>query len=303
MGCGPPEGRAAPSTDPPTGSAVVGLAAMGADPADFLPPLDDAGYRFVVAGHTYGRHDEPADGLFEPLVEAWSVPGALDGVRFAVLCGDVVPYPHPDRFAALDRDLERLALPVFLAPGNHDTLKPDRPDVVSLLYGRRRTAFRYGPDAFVVADTATTGGNLAGEDLEAVRRMLASKPRVLFVFLHHLIWVDEAKVASGEVEPGAVNGLVGYAERGTFDEAVLPLLREAGTKTLLFAGDLGAGSAAVQTYEERAENVVLLAGGMGEHGKVGVYHSVVVREEGVEIEVRWLGSTGERARHFLPLSP
>jgi len=279
--------------------APVGLAAMGAEPAEFLAPFDGTAYRFLVAGHTYGPHDDPAEGLFEPLRLAWREPGATRGALFAILCGDVVVNPHPDRWEELDADLAELGLPVLLAPGNHDTLKkPELPDVVSLRYGRRRLDFRYGPDAFLVGDTARGGGNLAAGDLEALERHLARSPRALFLFLHHLVWVDEEKLARGEVEAGVVNGFVGYASKGNFDEVVLPRMRESNTKCVVFAGDLGAGSAVVQFYEERAENVVLVAGGMGEHAKVGVYHSVVVFSDGIEIEVVWLKGS-RREKHWI----
>ena len=277
----------------------VGLLAMGGDPATFLEPLaPDASYRFLVAGHTYGRHDAPAAGLFEPLLEAWTKPAAVADARFVVLCGDAVVNPHPDNFEALDRDLARLGLPAFLAPGNHDTLKrEDLPDVVSLRYERRRLAFRHGPDAFCVADTAKGGGNIGGADLAAVRELLAGEPRALFVFLHHLVWVDERKVAAGEAPAGAVNGLVGYAQEGNFDTEVLPRLLASSAQVILIAGDLGAGSDEVASYERRGPNVHLLATGMGEHPGVGSWLSIEVSGEGIEIEVRGLGDEPLLTRH------
>jgi len=271
---------------------------MGEAPEKFLGAYDGTGYRFLVGGHTYGRHDAPAEGLFDPLFRLWSRPEVREGARFAVLCGDVVVNPHPKNFEELDDDLAVLGLPVFLAPGNHDTLKPELPDVITLRYGKRRLAFRYGPDAYLVGDTPRGGGNLAPEDLADLKRLLLSRPRALFVFLHHLIWVDEGKVARGEVEANAVNGLIGYAREGNFDDVVLPLLGEANTKAFVFAGDLGAGSGAVQTFETRGDNVTLVAGGMGEHPKVGVYHSVGVFSDGVEIEVIWLEG-GKREKHWV----
>ncbi len=301
-GCAPEgEPGSSPSEQTPAQETPqpVGLAAMGGDPAAFLDRYDGTGYRFLVGGHTYGAHDAPASGLFEPLRLAWEVPGAIEGARFVVLCGDAVVNPHPDRFADLDQDLAELGLPVFLAPGNHDSLrKPGSPDVISLRYQKRRLAFRYGPDAYIVGDTASGGGNVAAKDLEDLKAMLARKPRALFLFLHHLVWIDEDKVARGEAEASSVNGLVGYAQKGNFDDVVLPLLKEANTQSFVFAGDLGAGSAAVQFFEKRADNVHLIAGGMGEHPKVGVYHSVVVFSDGVQIEVCWLKG-GKREKHWV----
>ena len=261
---------------------------MAGDPAAYLDGA--APLRFLVAGHTYGAHGQPAQGLFDPFEAAWRAdPAELD---FAVLCGDVVVNPHPRNFDQLDAELEALGLPVFCAPGNHDTVKQKEfADVFESRYGRRALGFAVGTSAFCVADSPRGGGDLTPDDMERLRRLLADEPRVLFLFVHHLVWVDEGKVARGEVAPDAINGLVGYAAEGRFDAELLPLLAAAEAEVFVFAGDLGAGSSAVLSYEDRGDGVHLVALGMGEHPDVGCYLRVAVGADEVRVETVSLGAS------------
>ncbi|MCB9834201.1 MAG: metallophosphoesterase [Planctomycetes bacterium] len=270
-------------------ATVIGLGAMAGDPAvDLKAAAADGRYRFLVAGHVYGRHDH-SSGLFAPFEEAWAALPEARRPDFAILTGDVVLRPDAASWNLIDEDLARFGKPVYLAPGNHDGgyAGQDR-DVILKRYGARGKAWRLGRDAFLCCDTQRYRGNIDGDDLEALKQLCAAKPRALFVFVHHLVWVDAEKAADPAVK-GLVNSVsAGYADKGNFDQVILPLLEKSGAEVFVIAGDVAAGAKVVEWRGEAAPKVHLLASGMGEHPHVGSYLLIDVDDEGIEIDCQRL---------------
>ena len=152
-------------------------------------------------------------------------------------------------------------------------------------------AWRRGQDAYVTCDTVVGGGNLTKDDLERIGEITGRGPlRSLFLFVHHLTWIDKDGAARNEQRDLTNHIEAGYAMHGTFHGQVLPFLEDLGVPVFIVAGDVGAGSLAVHSYEELGPGVHALTSGMGEHPDVGTYLSVEVSPLGVQFSVRQLGS-------------
>ena len=227
----------------------------------------------------------------------------LAGCAFGVLCGDVVAEPLLPYYEALETELKELELPVLIAPGNHDSkVFAEVGDGFRLRYGRRSAAFAIGADAFLLADTVEGGGDLTSEDMTNLKRLIEGKPRRLFLFLHHLIWIDRKKAAADPRLARRVNGIgAGYAEQGHWDSELGPMLESSGAQVFVIAGDVGARAEVVDSYERPAANLVLLSSGMGDHSDVGSYLMIDLEPETTRIRCRRLGGGSTSIPEYFPL--
>jgi 3',5'-cyclic AMP phosphodiesterase CpdA len=112
----------------------------------------------------------------------------------AVLCtGDLVEEGRPDEYARLVPLLERLPMPWYVIPGNHDDREHLRAAFAHRGYLPARGFLQYtvdlGPLRLIGLDThvpGTHGGRLCAERLEWLEARLAEAPqRPTLVFMHH----------------------------------------------------------------------------------------------------------------------
>lgn len=265
--------------------AAVGLRAMAGDPArDLAEAAKDGRYRFIVAGHVYGRHDH-SRGLFAPFKKSWAALPADRRPDFAVLTGDVVMRPDAESWGLVDADLAAFGKPAYIAPGNHDGgYSGKERDVILNRYGARSKAWMLGRDAFLCCDTQRYKGVIDGEDFEALKDICAKKPRSIFVFVHHLVWVDADKAADPTVKALVNSVSAGYPKTTNFDSEILPMLEASGAQVFVIAGDVGAGAKVVEWQDEVRPGVHLMASGMGEHPHVGTYLLFEVAKDGISVE-------------------
>jgi len=155
-----------------------------------VPSLDTSGhYRLIISGHFHGsstdRSGYPAATLLANL-------DRVNALAPAVLISTGDLFMDPDRDSArYTRSLfERLQLPLFNAPGNHDRhgsayhKASDCPVII-----------QRGPDRIVVLDTERDDSDITGDQLEvlekAARDAAAGGVRRLFVISHRPVWAEE----------------------------------------------------------------------------------------------------------------
>ncbi len=145
------------------------------------------------------RHDRmPLDDLQRLITSIRRLHLRLD---LAVHTGDLCAAERDDQHAPREayglalRGLQRLALPLYLAVGNHDLgselVRLQAPPHPLLETGTtERLAYTFQARTFVGAVLDTTqgtaaSGRLGPRQLEALRRLLARSPKRLAIFLHH----------------------------------------------------------------------------------------------------------------------
>lgn len=146
--------RSAPATPRPTRQPVEErvnvLPRQASLNALDLPNPAPASLRFLVVGHLYGSNGsddrDPAKAVLAKLP-------ALNNLKlsFWVSLGDMVRTSRDDDFMALERQLlQRINVPVFNTPGNHDA---QNRMLYQGWYGPTYYSFAYGPAYFIFLDT------------------------------------------------------------------------------------------------------------------------------------------------------
>ncbi len=229
----------------------------------------DLAYRFVVGGHLYGAPQNTTS--------IWPAPALLanlelvhaSGASFFVSLGDLIRFTTPERIAALRRGfVERLELPLFNAPGNHD-LDGHRPFLAA--FPQPTTMhFVHGRVLHLVLDTELDVGRIRGPQLDFLRAALARAAELdelgaVAVHSHKLVWTDGREDLRVVYEH--VNSTSGYANDGGFTRDVLPALRAlAQTKPVVwFSGDIGTpGRLPLFWHRESDADLTWIAVGLGD---------------------------------------
>jgi len=225
-----------------TALALLALLASGsiqAPPAPRVTVPTSAGppFRFVVLGHLRGDNSgELSPKLAEVLDEVRRVRPDCVVLTGDLIWGDYHTWP-PDsakvveQWRQLDSALATLGVPIYRIPGNHDLHDPITRDIWRQRYGPLPQRIDVRGHRFLMlrsawirptgdSDRMTRGMNLDGEQVEFLRRELATVPQRgrTFVFLHHLLWWE--------------------ADTAAWWREIHPLLAASGTSAV-FSGDYG----------------------------------------------------------------
>ena len=239
-------------------------------------------YAFFVAGHTYGVPDAESAGIYPPFKTQFPQLKTSE-VDFGVLTGDVVIHGSAGEWDNVDADLAELELPIYFAVGNHDMR--DRERFVAR-YGPTYHSFEYQDDLFIFLDSELTTGTIQGAQLDFLKGALASgSPRNIFIFVHRLLWVVED--SPYRVLIPQVNSVLEYDFHNDFWTQIAPLLEETGAPVYVIAGDVGVSSKMSLFYDE-AQNIHLIASGMGGSEEENYLLFKVTAEGAVQIDARRL---------------
>jgi hypothetical protein len=121
------------------------------------------------------------------------------GALGLILLGDALRYPTPFHIDILQRVVDSIELPVFLAPGNHELRSPG---TYESRFGPTVYDFRIGHDFYLVFELSLYQGAMRPEQLAYFARSLetaARDPEVLniLVFSHQLAWaVDDPRLVA-----------------------------------------------------------------------------------------------------------
>ncbi|MCA1759949.1 MAG: T9SS type A sorting domain-containing protein, partial [Bacteroidales bacterium] len=218
-------------------------------------------YSFFVAGHTYGQPGAK-NGLHPPFKKKFDYIRKRREIKFGVFTGDIVAAnPTADDWDKVDADIENLGLPVYFTVGNHDM---ENRELFENRYGNTYYSFSFENDLFIVLDPNLDGWNISGEQLVFLKNTLNDNNSItnnIFVLFHQLLWWENNN-AYAKIGP---NSFEGRADSINFWNVIEPMFSKLPNEVFMFAGDVGAGSWAVDFMYDKYSNISLIASGMGEN--------------------------------------
>ena len=264
--------RSAPATPRPTRQPVEErvnvLPRQASLNALDLPNPAPASLRFLVVGHLYGSNGsddrDPAKAVLAKLP-------ALNNLKlsFWVSLGDMVRVSRDDDFMALERQfLQRVSVPVFNTPGNHDV---QNRMLYQNWYGPTYYSFAYGPAYFIFLDTEIETCAVDAPQRSMLERALQAAlqddaARHIFIFMHKTLFLKNDTLFALDRDEASPNDWVCYGNPS------YPLIQEtliapaaAQKPVYLFAGDVGAEGNLSPWYERLADqNLTMLMTGLGD---------------------------------------
>jgi len=217
-------------------------------------------YSFFVAGHTYGQPGVK-NGLHPPFKEKFDYIRNRPEIKFGVFTGDIVAAnPTAIEWDRVDADIENLGLPVYFTVGNHDM---ENRELFESRYGDTYYSFTFENDLFIVLDPNLDNWNISGDQLVFLKNTLKennNNNNHIFVLFHQLLWWENNNVYAN-IGP---NSFAGRADSINFWSEIEPMFSKLQNEVFMFAGDVGAGSWAVDFMYDKYNNISLIASGMGE---------------------------------------
>jgi hypothetical protein len=216
-------------------------------------------YSFFVAGHVYGNPMTYQYGVHPALDSNLTYLNNYPNLKFGIFTGDVVPIPTADYWDSLQADLNRLSIPYYIAPGNHD-----RGQEFTQRYHDYYQTFNNGEDLFITL--SPSNWNIENEQLEFLQQTLNDNQdtsNTIFIFCHELIWWSPENIFN-QVD---INYTPHYPGSSNYWEVIDPLLRDRPNKVVLFAGDVGCNADKTPCMYYEYDNITLIASGMGSGDK------------------------------------
>jgi len=218
---------------------------------------EEIDYSFFVAGHAYGGPEGYVGGFYKPFVNQFEFMNTDSTLSFGVFTGDVVKHDQRKFWDLVQRDVQKIEMPVHLAPGNHDAKDNE---FYHRHIGKRYYSFGREGDLFLILD-ANDGWNISGAQLDFVKKAVAEHEAGsgnIFVFTHQLIWREHPRYRKI-----GMNSPTGQAGELSFWDEVAPLFLDLECKTYFFAGDVGAFDWATSVFHDEIKNLSFIASGMG----------------------------------------
>jgi hypothetical protein len=218
-----------------------------------LVPPDSAGhYRLVFSGHFHGSSGN-ASGY--PAATLLARLDLINETRANAIVSTGDLFLDPDRDSARYRTalFERLSIPLFNAPGNHDKEGRAYTDV------RYPQLLRLGPDLVIVLDSELADSDIEGAQLDALKRVadeaVQGRLRRVFVVSHRPVWAEEDPVY-GPLFKGNTRSLTGC----NFKSEVLPVLdRISGTTEVFWvSGSMAGGAPSSVFFQPHASNLTYI---------------------------------------------
>lgn len=156
--------------------------------AEVRPPDSTGHYRLVISGHFHGssgnRSGYPAATLLANLdTLAALAPNVL------LSTGDLFLDAEADLPRYQKALFQRLPVPLFNAPGNHDAGK-----AYVQAFGQALQVITLGRDLIVLLDTERDDGSVKGEQMDTLKAVLKRATGRVFVVSHRPIWAEEDTV-------------------------------------------------------------------------------------------------------------
>ena len=174
-------------------------------------------FSFVVLGHIRG--DE--NGRVSPLLDELLTKVRVLAPDLVFLTGDMIwgdvhaEVANADLIKGdwqrLDNELNKLGIPVYRVPGNHDINDLVTRDIYFARYGELPQAFTFRDTRFILLNSSwvpqeneslslkrryTRGKQLGPEQIEFLRKELSgSRHDHIFLFMHHLLWWHDEEAA------------------------------------------------------------------------------------------------------------
>jgi len=217
-------------------------------------------YSFVVAGHAYGSFDATNEGLYPKFLQSLKQHHDL---QFVVFTGDIIRSCQVASWNMVEQEMSALALPWFLAPGNHDY---GRFCIERLKEKQGGTFVRFdlGKARFIILDSQAQRNSISESQIVFLKQSIAAAPEVelIFVFFHELLWVgnnDRYKFITGNSK-----SVANRLKNANYWHDVDPVFQNNPQKRFyVFAGDTGHQFYSQPLFYQQNKQVTLVASGMG----------------------------------------
>jgi hypothetical protein len=215
-------------------------------------------YSFFVAGHTYGAPQANPIGLHPPFMNKIPYIKSRPEIEMGFLTGDLIYYPTAQDWDEVDDVIDSLAVPIYIAVGNHDM---HNRALYESRYGVTYFSFIEHNDLFIVLDPNIDEWNISGVQFDFLDSVLLSDAQVvdnIFVFFHQVLWHDSTHYAS--MVP---NSSQGRADTINFWTEIEPLFHSLSNEVFMFAGDVNAAWPYTKIMYANYDNISFIASGMG----------------------------------------
>lgn len=249
-------------------------------------------YSFFIAGHVYGKPFVENDGFHPPFKEKFDYIKSRPEIQFGVLLGDIVWLPSEKDWDEVDRDIEELGLPIYIATGNHEMKDAE---LFEKRYGETFYSFVENNDLFIITNPNLDHWNISGEQLEFLKETVKTNYETvdnIFVFTHQLLWWSDENKYSEIV----LNSEEDRDENMNFWTEVEPIFSGLPNNVVFCAGDIGANQKASDFMYDTYDNITFVASGMGEG--IGDNFIVINVDENKNISFNLICLNGEKLECF-----
>ena len=264
--------------------------------------IGDVHYSFFVAGHTYGRPGINNSGLHPPFRKQLENIRSYRGMNLGILTGDVVWTSTKNDWDEVDKDLDSLKFPVFIAPGNHDVANRK---LFVKRYGsndKGYQSFSHKGDLFIILDPNEDNWNIRGAQLIFLRKTLehSKQYRNIFVFFHQMLWWDGAN----KYKKVKINSTQGRSASINFWPTLVPVFVSLNRPVYMFAGDVGAFPGHLPLYDN-FKNLHFFASGMGggQHDNFIIVSVPPAPDARIGIKTIWLNKSHSEKKSILDYTP
>lgn len=230
-------------------------------------PGEKLGYRFIVGGHLYGSAH-----ISESEYPASSLIGGIDiltskEASFFVSTGDNYRTPSKHEMSLFRKSfIDRVKLPVFIAPGNHDGANSG---LYRKEFGANYSSFRIRSELYIFLNTEFPNGDIVGDQKNFLMATLENAQsdqgvKNIFIFSHKLIWA--ARRPSYQFIISNVNAKKQY-ENSKFSTQILPKLKQVAKSKNIYwgSGDIGnPPSFGLFFQRDDTDGITYFAAGLGD---------------------------------------
>ncbi len=216
---------------------------------EVLPPDSNGHYRMIISGHFHGSSGNRSGFPAATLLASLDTINAL-GANVLLSTGDLFLDPDKDIPRYRRSLFDRLDIPLFNAPGNHDV-----GPAYSEAFGEVPILLAIGPDRILLLDTERDNGSLDGQQLGMLRKAGEGLRGRLFIVTHRPIWAEDDPRYGPLFEGNTRSVLPGNYRR----EAWPILERIAGTNEVFWISGSMAGRAPASIFfQEHAPRITFI---------------------------------------------
>ena len=217
-----------------------------------VPPDSTGNYRLIISGHFHGASSN-ASGY--PAATLLARLDRVNGLRANALLSTGDLFLNPDRDSARFAEslFQRLQVPLYNAPGNHDREGNAFGDVPFPF------VLQMGRDRIILLDTERDNSDILGDQLNALEQAAKdSEAGVLgrvFIITHRPVWA-EADPTYGPLFKGNTRSLTGC----NYERDVWPLVRRMaeGSSVVWASGSMAGGAPASVFFQPHEKNVTYI---------------------------------------------
>ncbi|MDQ3100843.1 MAG: metallophosphoesterase, partial [Bacteroidota bacterium] len=210
----------------------------------------DGNYRLILSGHFHGSSSDRSGFPAGTLLASLDLIDSLNADIF-LSTGDLFLDPKADHQRYQRSLFDKLNVPLFNAPGNHD-----KSDHYSREFGPTYGMIELGNDRIVLIDTEVNDGTLKEDQLDMFRDLL-EQPVLdrIFIISHRPLWAEEDDRYAPLFE-GNTRSMLG----NNYTEDVLPLIEKLSLGSQIFwvSGSMAGYARSSIFFQEHAKNITYI---------------------------------------------